>query len=100
MVLTNSQQVEDYINNNPKASFDVIILDRDCKLNGSFHILDLERFGPEKVITISSIPEYNKEAQKRGAKRVVEKDISKLDEFAQQVTREVRKMISRKIKIF
>ena len=33
VILTDSQQVEDYINNNPKANnFDIIILDRDCKL--------------------------------------------------------------------
>jgi len=48
IVLTNYTQVEDYVNSNEKADFDIILLDRDCKLGGSFHILDIERIGPEK----------------------------------------------------
>src|SRR3989344_8904858 len=71
IVLTNYQQVEDYVNNNPKAQFDIILLDRDCKLNNSFHVLNIERFGADKVIAISSVPEYNQEAKQRGVKRVV-----------------------------
>lgn len=38
VILTNCTQVENYINNNPKAGFDIILLDRDCKMNGSFHV--------------------------------------------------------------
>ena len=71
IVLSNYQQVEDYVNNNPKAQFDIILLDRDCKLNNSFHILDIERFGANKIIAISSVPEYNKEARQRGVKKVI-----------------------------
>ena len=61
MILTTSSQVEDYINSNPKAKFDIILLDRDCKIGGSFHVLDIERFGKEKIIGISSIEEFNNE---------------------------------------
>ena len=53
VILTNYLQVEAYINNNPSAVFDMILLDRDCKLGGSFHVLDIERLGPQKVIAIS-----------------------------------------------
>ncbi|PIX74386.1 hypothetical protein COZ39_00525, partial [Candidatus Roizmanbacteria bacterium CG_4_10_14_3_um_filter_33_21] len=66
VILTDYQQVEDYINNNPKAQFDIILLDRDCKLNGSFHNLNFERFDVNRIISISSIPDYNQEARKRG----------------------------------
>ena len=100
VILTDFTQVEDYINGNSKANFDIIILDRDCKLNDSFHNLNFERFGADKVISISAVPTYNEDAQKRGVRCVVQKDTSKLDEFAQEVTREVEKMISRKIKLF
>ncbi len=93
MVLTNYQQVEDYINSNPKASFDVILLDRDCKLNRSFHILDFERLGPEKIISISTVPEYNAEALSRGVTRVVEKDLRDIDLFVAKVLLEVSEMI-------
>lgn len=94
IALTNSKQVEDYVNNNPKAQFDIILLDRDCKLNNSFHILDLEKFGADKVISISSVPEYNKEAKRRGVRKVVLKDLRYIDEFAKKVVREVEQMIT------
>lgn len=94
MVLTNHRQVANYVNNNPKAEFDIILLDRDCKLNDSFHIFDIERFGADKVIAISSVPEYNQDAKKRGVKRAVLKDFKELDAFVDKVVREVQRMIS------
>lgn len=93
VILTDYQQVEDYINNNPKAQFDIILLDRDCKLNGSFHNLNFERFGVNRIISISSIPEYNQEARKRGVTKVVLKDIRNYDEFAKKVVKLVEEMI-------
>ena len=71
IVLTTYKQVEDYVNTNPKAQFDIILLDRDCKLNNSFHILDIKRFGADKVISISSVSEYNKQAKQKGVKRII-----------------------------
>jgi len=94
IVLTNHKQVEDYVNTNPKAQFDIVLLDRDCKLNNSFHILDIERFGADKVIAISSVPEYNKEAKQRGVKRVILKDLKNIDEFAKRAVDEVEIMIT------
>lgn len=94
IALTTGQQVQEYIHNNPTATFHVIILDRDDKLNESFHVLDVERFGPEKVIAISSVPEYNTEAKRRGVKRVVLKDFKALDSFVDRVVKEVERMIS------
>lgn len=93
IVLTNHQQVEDYINTNPKADFDIALLDRDCKLGRSFHVLDIERFGADKIISISSVPEYNQEAQDRGITRVVLKDYANLDSFADEVVKEVAEMV-------
>ena len=78
VILTDFQQVEDFINNNPKANFDIILLDRDCKLGESFHNLNFERFGADKVISISAVPEYNNEAKKRGVKRVIGYEPKKL----------------------
>lgn len=94
MVLTNHLQVEEYVNSNPKATFDIILLDRDCKLNNSFHVFDIERFGADKVIAISSVPEYNQEAKRRGVKRVVLKDFQALDTFVDNVVKEVEKMVA------
>lgn len=93
IVLTNGQQVQDYINSNPKASFDIALIDYDDKLGRTFHILEIERFGAEKIIGISSVPKWNLEAEKRGVKRLILKDYAKLDEFADEVTKEVEDMI-------
>ena len=93
IILTNYLQVEQYVNDNPKASFDMILLDRDCKLGGSFHVVDLERFGPGKVIAISSVPKWNEEAKKRGVTVVVEKDYKNLDAFADALQIAVRNML-------
>jgi len=99
IILTNYQQVEDYINSNPRAKFDIILIDRDCKLNRSFHDLDIERFGPNKVIAISSVPEYNEEIKRRGVKKVILKDLRYIDKFAEKVVLEVGKTI-RKMPLF
>ncbi len=93
IILTNYQQVEDYVNTNQKAKFDIILLDRDCKLNQSFHVLDIQRFGADKVISISSVPEYNDEIKNRGVKRIVLKDLLYIDDFADKVVSEVQAMI-------
>lgn len=96
MILSDYTQVENYINNNLKAEFDIILLDRDCKLGGSFHVLDIEKHGAKKVIAISSVPEYNEQVRKRGVKRVVWKDYQNLDQFADKVVEEVEKMVKAK----
>jgi hypothetical protein len=95
VTLTDNKQVENYINKNPDAIFDVIISDRDDKLNGSFHVLDIERFGPEKVIAISSVPRFNKQLQDRGVKHVVEKDLLHADEFVDEVVAIVEEMLQK-----
>jgi hypothetical protein len=94
IILTTHEQVKNYINENPKAQFDIVLLDRDCKLNGSFHTLDIERFGVDKVIAISSIPEYNEQIRELGVKRIILKDMQNLDEFSIKITKEVEDMIT------
>lgn len=96
ITLSDYTQVENYINNNPKAEFDIILLDRDCKLGGSFHVLDIEKFGADKIIAISSVPKWNEDAKKRGVKKIIEKDFLHLDEFADKVVKEIEKMVGGK----
>ena len=93
ITLTNYLQIQHFINNNPAIQIDMILLDQDCKLGGSFHVLDIERLGAEKVIAISSVPEYNKQAKARGVSRVVEKDYRNLDAFADRLSEEVEDLI-------
>lgn len=91
-VLSEYTQVEEYINKT-NTKFDIILLDRDCKACGSFHVLDFNKFGTDKIISISSVPEWNKEAEARGVKRIVYKDYKQLEEFADQVAKEIKTML-------
>lgn len=93
VVLTDYTQVIEYVNDNPKAKFDIILLDRDCKKGGSFHVLDLERFGADKVISISSVPKFNEQAKERGVTKVVYKDYMYLDKFAEEVVKTIEVMV-------
>lgn len=93
IILTNHIQVEQLINTHPDLDIDIILLDRDCKLGGSFHTLEIEKFGPEKIISISSVPEYNEQAKARGVKRVILKDYREKATFAEAVVREVEVML-------
>lgn len=87
-------QVEEYLNKTNHIKFDVILLDRDCKACGSFHCLDFEKYGKDKIISISSTPQWNKEAVEKGVGRVIFKDFSQLEKFADKVIREIRRMLN------
>lgn len=75
-------KVEEYINKNPHIKFDVLLLDRDCYLGGSFHNVNLNNFDLDKVISIFSVPGYNKKAEEMGIKRTLWKDYENLDDFS------------------
>lgn len=94
-ILTDGDQVENLVNTNSNAEFDIILLDRDDKFSRSFHILDIERFGVEKVIAISSVPKWNNELRARGVTRVVEKDLSNIDNFAESVARAIQEILAK-----
>jgi len=91
-VLAEYTQVEEYINNK-KNIYDIVLLDRDCKAGGSFHVLDIETIGVDKIISISSTPPYNEETKQRGVKRIVHKDFQNLDQFSNKVISEIEEMI-------
>jgi len=92
-VLSESSQVEEYINHT-KMDFDVILLDRFCKSNGSFHVLDFEKFGVEKIISISSVSRYNEEARARGVQRIVDKNHNQIEDFADKVVNKIEEIIN------
>jgi hypothetical protein len=91
-ILSEYSQVEEYINNT-RMDFDIVLLDRDCKSCGSFHVLDFEKIGVEKIIAISAIPQWNQEAMERGVKMVILKDHEHIEKFADDVVEEIKKMI-------
>lgn len=95
-VLSTYEAVEKLINPQDADAYDVILLDRDCKMAGSFHILDMEKFGVHKIISISSTPTWNEEAKARGVKRIVPKSFSDLEGFAKSVADEIKKLLIEK----
>lgn len=76
MVLSEYTQAEWL--NKTDMEFDIILLDRDCKAACSFHVLNIEKFGIERVISISSIPAYNQQASVRGVSKVIWKNFEDL----------------------
>ena len=91
-VLSEYTDVEQLINGQNPNKYDIILLDRDCKIAGSFHVLDIEKFGVDKVISISSTPPYNEDAKLRGVSRVVHKDYANLNSFADSVINHIREL--------
>ena len=93
IVLSNYHQVQKFINSSNDLDVDIVLLDRDCKLTGSFHVYDIERFGADNIISISSVPDYNQEARARGVKSVFLKDFQYLDKFVEDVVGEIEKRL-------
>src|SRR3989344_2143984 len=96
VTLSEYTQVEELINKSDKLDFDIVLLDRDCKAGGSFHVLDIDRIGADKIISISSVPEYNEEAKQRGVRRIIHKNYGNLDQFSDKVIAEIGNLIMQK----
>ena len=94
-ILSEYKQVEEYINKNNSIQYGIVLLDRDCKAGGSFHILDIKKIGIDKIIGISSVPEYNKELRELGINKIVDKNYSHLDDFANNVMIIVENLIKK-----
>ena len=94
-ILSEYKQVEEYINKNNSIQYGIVLLDRDCKAGGSFHILDIKKIGIDKIIGISSVLEYNKELRELGINKIVDKNYSHLDDFANNVMIIVENLIKK-----
>ena len=92
-ILPDYIKVKEFINKNPEINFDMLLLDRDCYLGGSFHVVNLNSFDKEKVISISSVPGYNREAQEMGVKRTILKDFQNLDIFKVKLKKNLLEII-------
>lgn len=89
------KDVEEIVNRRNSQSFHMVLLDRDCKLGGNFHVLDIETLGPSKIIAISSVSNYNEETLARGVQRVITKDYDNLQAFALKLGEQIRRFLSR-----
>ena len=89
-VYSTYKDVEELVNPYSLDKYDLILLDRDCKLTGSFHVLDIEKFGPKKIISISSTPQWNTEAKARGIDTVVLKTYEDINSFTNKLIKEIK----------
>lgn len=92
-VLSEYTQVEEYANRTEQMTWDIVLLDRDCKAGGSFHTLDIAKIGNEKVIGISSMPDYNEQIHQLGVTRIVHKDYGQLDTFVNGVMKQIEELL-------
>ncbi len=92
-VLATYIQVQEYVNKHPIISYDIVLLDRDCYLGGSYHVIDLQNFNKKNIVSISSVPEYNQQAKRMGIERVVLKDYNDLEGFASKVQKELDELL-------
>lgn len=92
-ILPDYIQTEEFINKNPQVKFDILLLDRDCFLGGSFHTVNLDNFDKDKVISISSVPDYNRQVEEKGVKRTVWKDFQNLGEFTAKLKKQIVELI-------
>ncbi|MFW5884724.1 MAG: hypothetical protein ACOCUF_00615 [Patescibacteria group bacterium] len=84
--------VEEFVNQREWTGEEIVFLDREADKGqaGNFHDLDFEKFDKDRIISISSVPDFNEDARKRGINRVVQKDFTKMDEFGEKIERELR----------
>lgn len=92
-ILSEYTQVEEYLNKTNHIHFDVILLDRDCKACGSFHCLDFDKYGKDKIISISSTPQWNREAVEKGIKKVAYKDYSQIEKSTDRIIEKIKSIL-------
>ena len=92
--LSTALSVEELVNAYPNRRYDVILMDRDCKMGRSFHVLDTTIAPAGKVISISSTPAWNLEAQQNGISQVVPKSFNDLDGFAERAAHKVLELLA------
>lgn len=93
-ILSEYTQVEEYVNRTKNIKWDIVLLDRDCKAGGSFHALDIQKIGTEKIIGISSMPDYNEQIRSVGVTRIVHKDYRQLKAFVETVMKHIGELLS------
>lgn len=93
VVYPTSQFIETEVNDKNSQDYDVIILDRDDKQGTSYHVLDIDKFGPQKVIAVSTLSQWNNLLKKRGVNRIVRKNFLDLENWAREVVRHASEII-------
>lgn len=94
-VIGDSGKAKIFIDSCEDGDFDCILLDRDCALGDSFHRADIGKFNPNKIISISSVPEFNQAAHERfGINKQVEKNYGDLEDFAEKVMNSIKEILN------
>jgi len=93
-VFSEAHELQNYLEKFDNFFFDIVICDRDSKEGASFHALPLEKLGMQKIIAISTVPGYNDELLRRGAKRALTKDYEEIEKFGNNLKEEIIDLLS------
>lgn len=91
-IISTAADVASQINPMPADSWDAILLDYIAP-DGYFHVLDFDKFGPDKIVAISNTEAYNQLAMDYGVTHAVRKSYSDLDSFAETVVGTIKQML-------
>ena len=92
--VTSPDEVLAKVNNQPAGSWDIILLDFVYSAGtGNFHVFDIEKFGSQRVISISSTGFGNEAAQSRGVTHVRPKSYLHFNKFLRDTIDEMESMI-------
>lgn len=95
-VFSGYEQSQDYLNKISEPDFDIILLDRECKLGGYFNNLNINKFGADRIIEISSQPEHYKTATEMHHQRSIRNDYNHHPTFATQLVTEIKNILEMK----
>lgn len=90
---TTQKSVEMGANSQDADYFDVVILDYYSS-DGTFHVINIEKFGPQKFIAISSVDAMNKQAQARGVARSVQKRRDRVGSTVKAIVLNVQEILT------
>lgn len=91
---TSPDEVLAKVNNQPVGSWEIILLDFVYSAGtGNFHVFDIEKFGPQRVISISSTGFGNQAAQSRGVTHVKPKSYLHFNKFLRDTIEEMSSMV-------
>ena len=92
--VTSPDEVLAKVNNQPVGSWEIILLDFVYSAGtGNFHVFDIEKFGPQRVISISSTGFGNQAAQSRGVTHVKPKSYLHFNKFLRDTIEEMSSMV-------
>lgn len=92
VIVSTQEHVEKLINPS-NQKYDLVLLDHNDPLSGSFHELNMAKHDPSKIIAISSVKSHNHSLLSLGVHRIVTKDYKYLPSFSVSLSQEIASIL-------